>query len=75
MAFVLDLSVGVLATWVGSIVFLQFPGPVAPPVPDRWRKKSTPLLVPAAACDALVIGAAAGAVFARSSGSGLDWRS
>jgi UDP-GlcNAc:undecaprenyl-phosphate GlcNAc-1-phosphate transferase len=43
MTSVLDLSVGVLATWVGSIVFLQFPGPIARPVPDRWHKKSTPL--------------------------------
>jgi UDP-GlcNAc:undecaprenyl-phosphate/decaprenyl-phosphate GlcNAc-1-phosphate transferase len=43
MTSVLALSVGVLATWVSSIVFLRLPGPVARPVPDRWHKKSTPL--------------------------------
>jgi UDP-GlcNAc:undecaprenyl-phosphate/decaprenyl-phosphate GlcNAc-1-phosphate transferase len=43
MTSVLALSVGVLVTWVGSIVFLRLPGPVARPVPDRWHKKSTPL--------------------------------
>ena len=39
----LALTVGVLATWVASIVFLRLPGPVARPVADRWHKKSTPL--------------------------------
>jgi UDP-GlcNAc:undecaprenyl-phosphate GlcNAc-1-phosphate transferase len=43
MTSVLDLSVGVLATWVASIVLLRLPGPIASPVPDRWHKKSTPL--------------------------------
>src|SRR5438105_13102101 len=43
MTSVLDLLVGVLVTWVGSIVFLRLPGPVARPVADRWHKKSTPL--------------------------------
>jgi UDP-GlcNAc:undecaprenyl-phosphate GlcNAc-1-phosphate transferase len=43
MTSVLALSVGVLVTWVSSIVLLRLPGPVARPVPDRWHKKSTPL--------------------------------
>ena len=43
MTSVLALLVGVLGTWVGSIVFLRLPGPVARPVPDRWHRKSTPL--------------------------------
>ncbi len=43
MTSVLDLSVGVFATWVCSILFLRLPGPIARPVPDRWHKKSTPL--------------------------------
>jgi UDP-GlcNAc:undecaprenyl-phosphate GlcNAc-1-phosphate transferase len=43
MTSVLVLLVGVLGTWVGSIVFLRLPGPVARPVPDRWHRKSTPL--------------------------------
>ena len=43
MTSVLVLLVGVLGTWVASIVFLWLPGPVARPVPDRWHRKSTPL--------------------------------
>jgi UDP-GlcNAc:undecaprenyl-phosphate GlcNAc-1-phosphate transferase len=43
MTSVLVFSVGVLATWVASIVVLRLPGPIARPVPDRWHKKSTPL--------------------------------
>ncbi len=43
MTSVLVLLVGVLGTWVASIVFLRLPGPVARPVPDRWHRKSTPL--------------------------------
>ena len=43
MTSVLALGVGVLGTWVASIVFLRLPGPVARPVPDRWHRKSTPL--------------------------------
>ena len=43
MTSVLALGVGMLGAWVGSIVFLRLPGPVARPVPDRWHRKSTPL--------------------------------
>src|SRR5919198_260532 len=43
MTSVLVLLVGVLGTWVASILFLRLPGPVARPVPDRWARKATPL--------------------------------
>ncbi|MEK6274467.1 MAG: MraY family glycosyltransferase [Actinomycetota bacterium] len=43
MTSVLALLIGVLGTWVASIVFLRLPGAVADPVPDRWHDKSTPL--------------------------------
>jgi UDP-GlcNAc:undecaprenyl-phosphate GlcNAc-1-phosphate transferase len=43
MTSVLALLVGVLGAWVGGMVYLRLPGPVARPVPDRWHRKSTPL--------------------------------
>jgi UDP-GlcNAc:undecaprenyl-phosphate/decaprenyl-phosphate GlcNAc-1-phosphate transferase len=43
MTPVLTLLVGALVAWVGSIVLLRLPGPIARPVPDRWHRKSTPV--------------------------------
>jgi len=40
---VLALEVGILGTWVGGILFVRLPGPVARPVADRWHRKATPL--------------------------------
>ncbi len=43
MISLLVLLVGLLATWLGSILVLRLPGPLARPAPDRWSRKSTPL--------------------------------